>query len=115
MKSAEKLAFYGFISYSLSEEQFIFEPSFILLSKGDSDAIMSRICDFWQKKIEKTTLWKITLAFLTIAAGYTLVYKPLKSIIQRYYSKFEGINKDNLDKFLKRAEFSARLRNKLIC
>lgn len=97
------MAFYGVISYSLSEKQFIFEPSFILLSKGESDAIMRRICDFWQKKIEKTTLWKITLAFLTIAAGYTLIYKPLRSIIARYYTKFDGINKDNLDKFLNKA------------
>jgi transposase-like protein len=76
---------------------------------------MSKICDFWQKKIEKTTLWKITLAFLTIAAGYTLVYKPLRSIIERYYTKFDGINKDNLDKFLKKTEFSSRLNKKLIC
>jgi hypothetical protein len=83
LRAGQRLALYGAIGYSLTEQRFILEPEFIVVSKGDAERVMDRLSEFWQEKIYRATFWKLLLAFSIAAVGYTLFYRPIRTILRR--------------------------------
>jgi rubrerythrin len=47
--------------------------------------------------------------------GYSMLYRPLKSLWRRHREKFGEISKDKLNLFGGKSDFSASVQGKLVC
>lgn len=96
---------WGVIGYSITEQKFILEPSFLSLSHNKTEEILRL---FWEKKINQCFFKQFCLFALIGGILYYGVWKAFISIYKRYKKQSEGISRDDLNYFKSLPVYKAR-------